>query len=93
MSNASMRARVKRNRKRSAHKSLKQPLKEPVKKSTLLAPVKGAERRVIGHVRLDVGRAGAGRVKRMVYPPGFHWARDMKSVVGTTDNAPAGAEN
>jgi hypothetical protein len=49
----------------------------------LLAPVKGATRRNIGHVQLEVGRAGAARVKRMIYPPGFHWAVDMKPNVGT----------
>ena len=49
----------------------------------LLAPVKGAERKNFGHVRLDVGRAGAARVKRMVYPAGFRWSVDMKPVVGT----------
>lgn len=49
----------------------------------LLARVRGAERRDIGHVRLEVGRAGAARVKRMVYPPGFHWLVDMKPIVGT----------
>ena len=49
----------------------------------LLAKVKGAERREIGHVKLDVGRAGDARVKRMIYPPGFRWSRDMKPVVGT----------
>jgi hypothetical protein len=49
----------------------------------LLAPVKGATKRNIGHVQLEVGRAGAARVKRMIYPPGFHWAADMKPVVGT----------
>ena len=49
----------------------------------LLAPVKGAERRELGHVRLEVGRAGAARVKRMIYPPGFRWSVDMKPVVGT----------
>lgn len=49
----------------------------------LLAAVKGAERRDIGHVRLEVGRAGAARVKRMIYPVGFRWSRDMKPVVGT----------
>ena len=31
----------------------------------------------IGHVRLEVGRAGAARVKRMIYPPGFRWSVDM----------------
>jgi hypothetical protein len=32
---------------------------------------------------LEVAKAGAARVKRMIYPPGFHWARDMKPVTGT----------
>jgi hypothetical protein len=49
----------------------------------LLAAVKGAERRNIGHVQLEIGRAGAGRVKRMIYPAGFRWSKDMKPVVGT----------
>ena len=51
--------------------------------SELFAPVKGAERREIGHVLLEVGKAGAARVKRMVYPVGFRWSTDMKPVVGT----------
>src|SRR4051812_6818272 len=49
----------------------------------LFGPLKGAQRRNIGHVQLDVGRAGAARVKRMIYPPGFHWEVDMKPVTGT----------
>lgn len=49
----------------------------------LFAPVKGAELRDIGTVRLEVGRAGAARVKRMVYPAGFRWSVDMKPIVGT----------
>jgi hypothetical protein len=49
----------------------------------LLASVTGAERRTVGHVRLDVVRAGAARVKRMVYPVGFRWSVDMKPIVGT----------
>ena len=32
---------------------------------------------------LEVGRAGAARVKRMIYPPGFRWSVDMKPIVGT----------
>ena len=51
--------------------------------ATLTAAVRGAVHRYIGHVRLDVGRAGAARVKRMIYPPGFHWAKDMKPITGT----------
>lgn len=49
----------------------------------LLATVRGAEHRYIGHVRLDVARVGKARVKRMIYPPGFRWSVDMKPVVGT----------
>jgi len=49
----------------------------------LMATVRGATHRYVGHVRLDVGPAGGARVKRMIYPPGFHWAKDMKPVTGT----------
>ena len=49
----------------------------------LVAPVKGAERRDVGHVQLEVGRAGDARVKRMIYPAGFRWSLDMKPAVGT----------
>jgi len=55
----------------------------PTAPDPLLANVKGAERREIGRVKLEVGRAGAARVKRMIYPAGFRWSRDMKPVVGT----------
>jgi hypothetical protein len=59
--------------------------KQPAAKTpaSLLAAVRGAQHRYIGHVRLDVGRAGAARVKRMIYPPGFRWSKDMKPVTGT----------
>lgn len=49
----------------------------------VVAAVKGAERRDVGGVRLEVGRAGAARVKRMVYPAGFRWSVHMKPIVGT----------
>ena len=55
----------------------------PKTSKPLPAPVKGAELREVGHVRLEVGRAGDARVKRMVYPPGFRWSVDMKPAVGT----------
>ena len=61
----------------------KKAKKRAKKTDALLATVRGAEHRYIGHVRLDVGAAGAARVKRMIYPPGFHWAKDMKPVTGT----------
>ncbi|MGE0593380.1 MAG: hypothetical protein AB7G23_07170 [Vicinamibacterales bacterium] len=49
----------------------------------LLATVRGAEHRYVGHVRLDVAQVGAARVKRMIYPPGFRWSVDMRPAVGT----------
>ena len=49
----------------------------------LLAPLTGGECREIGGVQIDVARAGACRVKRLIYPPGFRWSRDMKPIVGT----------
>ena len=49
----------------------------------LLMHVKGAERKDIGHVKLEVGRAGAARVKRLIYPPGFRWSVDMQPIVKT----------
>lgn len=48
-----------------------------------LDPVRGADHRMVGRVRIDVGRAGAARVKRVVYPAGFRWSKDMKPVSGT----------
>ena len=57
--------------------------KPAVKSDALLAAVKGATHRYVGHVRLDVGPAGAARVKRMIYPAGFRWSVDMKPIVGT----------
>lgn len=48
-----------------------------------LAPVKGAERHEVAGVVMDIARIGSGRVRRVVYPAGFHWARDMKPLVGT----------
>ncbi len=49
----------------------------------LLAPIAGAEHRELGGVQLDIVTTGNARVKRSVYPVGFHWARDIKPHVGT----------
>ena len=70
------RATVRRPKARAAKPRVARP-------APLFQPVTGAELRNIGHVQLEVGRAGAARVKRMIYPPGFHWAADMKPVTGT----------
>jgi hypothetical protein len=49
----------------------------------LLAPIPGAESRKLNGVQVDVARTGAGRVKRVVYQPGFRWSTHMKGTVGT----------
>ena len=89
------RTTVKTSRKsaqKAAPKAAKKPAKKPVRKAArklaavnpLFVPMKGAERRDVGHVRLEVGRAGAARVKRMIYPVGFRWSVDMKPAIGTS---------
>jgi hypothetical protein len=51
---------------------------------TLLGPLKDATRREIGGVQVDVVRTtGTSRVKRVVYPAGFRWSKDMKPMIGT----------
>ena len=49
----------------------------------LFVAVEGATHTEIGGVQLEVGRAGAARVKRMIYPARFRWSVDMKPVAGT----------
>ena len=72
-------------KKRPKAAARKRPIAATTRRSpdALVAPMKGTERREIGHVTLDVARTGGARVKRMIYPPGFHWAKDMKPSVGT----------
>jgi hypothetical protein len=50
----------------------------------LLAPITGADRRTVAGVTVDTLRAANGRVKRLVYPPGFRWSTHMKPLVGTS---------
>ena len=49
----------------------------------LLAPIPNAENREIAGIKVDTVRAGAARVKRMIYPVGFRWSNDVKPLVGT----------
>ena len=49
----------------------------------LTAPMAGADHREIGGVQIDAARAGDSRVKRVIYPAGFRWSKDMKPIVGT----------
>ena len=56
----------------------------PAARDALIAPIKGADRRTLGGVTIDVARAGNGRIKRLMYPPGFRWSTHMRPVVGTS---------
>lgn len=49
----------------------------------LLAPIPGADSRTLNGVQVDVAPAGSGRIKRVIYQPGFRWSTHMKSTVGT----------
>ena len=49
----------------------------------LLASIPGAESRQLNGVQVDVARAGNGRVKRVIYQPGFRWSTHMKGTVAT----------
>ncbi|MCB2377289.1 hypothetical protein LGH70_06825 [Hymenobacter sp. BT635] len=51
--------------------------------NALLGPMKGAERKEVGGVTVDVVRTGAARVKRIVYPVGFRWSQNLKAIMGT----------
>ncbi len=39
--------------------------------------------REIGGMRLDIVQAGAARIKRGIFPPGFRWSTHMKPIAGT----------
>jgi hypothetical protein len=79
-------------RTRSLEKEARRPAKSTRKAARrprartadpLLSAIGGATRQEVGGALIEVGRAGAARVKRVVYPAGFHWAVHMKPTVGT----------
>jgi hypothetical protein len=49
----------------------------------LVAPIPGAQHQTVASVEVDVAPAGSGRVKRLIYPPGFRWSTHMKPLVKT----------
>jgi hypothetical protein len=49
----------------------------------LVAPMEAADHRDIGGAQVDVVKAGNGRIKRAIYPPGFRWSTHMKPVSRT----------
>ena len=71
---------------RRAGQAAKRPMKnaKPSARAVAIKDVGGAEvRRDIGGVRLEAGRAGTGRIKRMIYPAGYKWSTDTKPFVDT----------
>lgn len=49
----------------------------------LLDPIPGADHLEVGGLSVDVLRVGNGRLKRVVYPPGWRWSTHMKPVTRT----------
>jgi hypothetical protein len=49
----------------------------------LRAPIPGSEHQKLGNLEVDVAPAGRGRIKRLVYPPGFRWSTHIKPLVKT----------
>jgi hypothetical protein len=50
---------------------------------SLVAPMAGADHREVGGVQADTVPAANGRIKRLIYPPGFRWSTHMRPVSGT----------
>ena len=48
----------------------------------LFDPILDAASRDVGGLHLDIVRTGKGRMKRVIYPPGFRWSTHMKPFVG-----------
>jgi hypothetical protein len=50
---------------------------------SLTAPIAGADHQELGGIRVETVRAANGRIKRLIYPPGFRWSTHMRPVSGT----------
>jgi len=50
---------------------------------TLTDPIVGARHTQIGGLIVDEIDAGIGRVKRVIYPPGWRWSDEMAEVTST----------
>jgi hypothetical protein len=50
--------------------------------SSLEQPLEGARRSEVGGLVVDEVEAGRGRVKRVIYPPGWRWNTYMAPVTG-----------
>lgn len=45
-------------------------------------PVQGAAHSEVGGLAIDEVEAGDGRIKRVIYPPGWRWSTHMRPVTG-----------
>jgi hypothetical protein len=45
-------------------------------------PLEGATRSEVGGLVVDEVTAGEGRIKRVIYPPGWRWSQQMRPVTG-----------
>jgi len=50
--------------------------------SQLEQPVAGAQRSEVGGLVVDEVDAGRGRIKRVIYPPGWRWSTHMQPITG-----------
>lgn len=50
---------------------------------SLIDPIPGAKHTDVGGLSVDEVEAGIGRVKRVIYPPGWSWTDNMSDITGT----------
>jgi hypothetical protein len=50
--------------------------------SALEGPMSGTRRSEVGGLAIDETEAGRGRMKRVIYPPGWRWSTHMRPVTG-----------
>ncbi|HYX84165.1 MAG TPA: hypothetical protein VE777_04275 [Gaiellales bacterium] len=50
--------------------------------STMELPLPGAVHSDVGGLSVDDVAAGAGHIKRVIYPPGWRWSTHMRPVTG-----------
>ena len=53
------------------------------KPGSIEGPLPGTSHTEVGGLRIDEMPAGAARVKRVIYPPGWRWRDHMPAVTGT----------
>ncbi len=49
----------------------------------MFKPIEGADHQEIGGVMVDTVQAANGRIKRLIYPPGFRWSTRLYACMRT----------